>query len=255
MCHARQFFEVDGRVNLHTAERIEIFNRHVQFFRKKLSRVGHDRGAAGKEKSLRGRAALLATVKLHRLIDLNVQLGHELPRDFGNGRLLRIIRLLIRTAQAHKALGNLDFFCVIKFQLRFGRKILRDDVRAQIDAARKNFTLFKKQQVARLCTDVQQHGAIFELRIIVAERVAERGGRSIAQQQFQFRLLSHTEESLDDFRLDGDQQHFQFTTRGRAEDLIIPYDFAQRKRHVLLRFVLDNLTDLGRVHRRQFDEL
>jgi hypothetical protein len=50
-------------------------------------------------------------------------------------------------------------------------------------------------------------------------------------------------------------KHFEFAAGRRAEDLIIPHDFRERERHVLLRLVLDDLRDLVRVHRRQFDEL
>ena len=53
---------------------------------------------------------------------------------------------------------------------------------------------------------------------------------------------------------DRDQQHFQFAAGSRAEDLIVPHHFLQRKRHVLLRFVLDDLRDLAGIYRRQFDE-
>ena len=108
MRHARQLFQVHRRINLHIAERIEIFDRHVQFFGKKLRRVRHDGRAAGQKQPLRRRTALLAAIKLHRLVDLDVQLGHELPRDFGNGRLVRIFRLFIRAAQADEALGDFD---------------------------------------------------------------------------------------------------------------------------------------------------
>ena len=108
MRHARQLFQVHRRINLHVAERIEVFDRHVQLFREKLRRVRHDGRAAGQKESLRRRPALLAAIKLDRLVDLNVQLGHELPRDLGNGRLIRILRLFIRAAQADETLGDLD---------------------------------------------------------------------------------------------------------------------------------------------------
>ena len=43
-------------------------------------------------------------IKLHRLVDLDVQPRHELPRNLGNGRLMRIFRLFIRAAQADETL-------------------------------------------------------------------------------------------------------------------------------------------------------
>ena len=103
--------------NLHVAERVEILDRHVQFFRKKLRRVGHDGSAAGQEQPLRRRPALLAAVELQRLVDLDVQLGHELAGDLGDGRLMRVFRLLVGAAQADKALGNLDLLRLVKLQI------------------------------------------------------------------------------------------------------------------------------------------
>src|ERR1035437_8514020 len=157
---------------------------------------------------------------------------------------MRVVRLLVGAAEADEALRNLDFLRLVKFQLRLGRKILRDGVRAQIDAAGENFSFFKEQQVARLRADVQQHRAVFQVAVIIFEGVAQRGGRGVAQLQFQLRLLRHAKESLDDFRFDGDQQHFEFAARGGTENLIIPDHFRKRERNILLRLVLDDLADL-----------
>ena len=46
---ARKLFQIHRRINLHVAERIEILDRHIQFFRKKLRRVRHDGRAAGQK--------------------------------------------------------------------------------------------------------------------------------------------------------------------------------------------------------------
>jgi len=58
----------------------------------------------------------------------------------------------------------------------------------------------------------------------------------------------------DHFGLDGHQQDFQFATAAGTQNLIIPHHLRERKRHVLLRFVLDDLRHLARVHRRELDE-
>ena len=81
MGHAGQLLEVDGGVNLDIAEGVEVLDGDVEFFGKKLGGVGHERSAAAKEEPLRRGAALLAAVKLHGLVDLNMQPGHELARD------------------------------------------------------------------------------------------------------------------------------------------------------------------------------
>ena len=115
MCHARKFLQIYLRINLHITEWIKILHRHIQFLRKKLRRVRHDARAAGQEQSLRCRTALLAAIKLHGLIDLNMQLGHELPGNLRNCSLMWIFRFLVSSSKADKTFSNLDFFRLIKF--------------------------------------------------------------------------------------------------------------------------------------------
>ena len=103
--------------NCNVAEGVEKLDGHIQFFGEKLRRVGHDRGPARKKQPLRRRTALLAAVKLQRLVDLNMQLGHELPGNLGNRRLMGILRLFVSPAQADKTLGNLDLLGLVKLQL------------------------------------------------------------------------------------------------------------------------------------------
>src|SRR6266702_3848536 len=81
MSHSRQLFQINRRLYLYVPQRVEIFDRHIEFLSEKLRRVRHDRGAAREKKPLWRCPALLATIKLHRLVDLNVQPRHELPRD------------------------------------------------------------------------------------------------------------------------------------------------------------------------------
>ena len=84
-----------------------------------------------RNKPLRRRTALLAAIKLHRLVHLDVQPGHELARNLGNRRLMRVFRLLVSAAQADKPLLNLDLLRLVELQLRFVGEILRDRIRAQ----------------------------------------------------------------------------------------------------------------------------
>ena len=72
--------------------------------------------------------------------------------------------------------------------------------------------------------------------------------------QIQFGLRRHPEQAFHNVRLDGHQQNFQLAARRRAQNLIIPHHLRQRKRHVLLRLVLDDLVHLARIHRRQLDK-
>jgi hypothetical protein len=106
----------------------------------------------------------------------NVQARHELARDLGDGGLMRVFRLLVRAAEADKSLGDFFLLGVRKAQLGFVCKILGDGIRAEIDAARINLALLKKEEVARLGADVEEHGAIIEVGVIITKRVAESGG-------------------------------------------------------------------------------
>ena len=159
---------------MNIAERIEVFDREVELFGKKLGGVGHDRRAARQEQSLRRRAALLSAIKLDRLVDLNVQPRHDLARDFRNRRLLWIVRFLVRAAQTDEALFDLQPLRLRELEFGFGGKILCDRVGADVDPARIDFALLEEQQVAGLGADVQQHRASVQVAVIVAEGIAER---------------------------------------------------------------------------------
>ena len=109
-----------------------------------MRRVRHDGRATGQEQPLRRGPTLLPAIKLQRLVNLNVQPRHELPRNLRNRGLMLVFRLLVRAAQTHKTLVNFDLVRLIELQLCFIRKILRDGVGAQIDAAGEKFTLLEE---------------------------------------------------------------------------------------------------------------
>ena len=66
--------------------------------------------------------------------------------------------------------------------------------------------------------------------------------------------LGHPKQTLDDISLDRHEEDLQFATRRRTQNLVIPNDLFEREGDVLLGFVLDDLRDFARVHRRKFDE-
>jgi hypothetical protein len=131
------------------------------------------RRAAGQEQPLRRRPALLPAVELHGLVDLNVQPRHELPGDLRDRGLVRVLRFFVGAAQAHEAFLDLELLGHIELQLRFIGKVLCDGVGAQVNAAGEHFALFKEEQIAGLGANVQQHGAIFQIAVIVAEGIAQ----------------------------------------------------------------------------------
>src|SRR5262249_16606557 len=135
------------------------------------------------------------------------------------------------------------------------RKILGDGIGADVDPSRIDFALFKEKQVAGLRADIEQHSAAIEVAIVVAKSVAQSGRGNVHQLHAQARRFRGAEKPFHHVRFDGDEQYLQFSRRGRSQDLIIPNHFFERERDVLLGFVLDDLRDLGRVHRRELDEL
>ena len=250
-----QFFAVQFRVELDVAQRIEVFHRQIQLLGEELRRVRHARRATREEQAIRRRPALLTAVKLDGLVDLNVQPGEHLSGNLGNRRLMGTVRFLVGATQAHEAFGNLDLLGFVELQLGFLGEILRDGIGPDVNAARVNIALLEEQQVAGLGTDVQQHGAAFEVAVVVAEGVAQRSRRDIDDLQAQTGTFRRLEQAFDHVFLDGDEQHLEFAGGSGAEDLIIPHDFLQREGDILLRLVLDDLCDLGGIDRGQLDEL
>ena len=200
------------------------------------------------------RSALLPAVKLDGLVNLNVQPRHDLPRDLGDRRLVRVLRLFIRPAQTDKALGDLHLLRVVKAQLGFGRKLLRDRVGPNIDPAGVDLALLEEEQVAGLGPDIQEHRAAVQIAVIKPKSIAQGGRGNIDQLQAQARGFGRAEQALDDIGLDRHQEHFQLPVGRRAQDLVVPDHFFQGKRHVLLGLILDDLRDLGGVDRGELDE-
>src|SRR5207245_1655269 len=118
----------------------------------------------------------------------------------------------------------------------------------------KDFALFEEEQVAGFGADVQEHGAIFQLAVVVTKGVAEGGGGNVGELQVEPGGLGDPEEAFDDIGLDGDEQDLQFAAGGRAQNLVIPDDLFEREGDVLLGLVLDDLGDFARVHRGKLDE-
>src|SRR5579859_7293054 len=109
MRNASQILEVYTRIDLDVAERVKVLDRDIQFFSKKLCRIRHQRGSTAKEQALWCRTTLLGAVKLHGLIDLDVQPRHELAGNLGNGRLVSVFRLFVSATKAHETFSDLLF--------------------------------------------------------------------------------------------------------------------------------------------------
>ena len=255
MRHPRDFLEVDRRPDFDVLQRVKIVHRHVQFFREELRRVRHERRAAREEQALRHRAALLAAVELNRLIHLDVQPRHHLPRNLRDQRLIRIIRLLVRAPQTHETRIDLQFFRHRIGQLGLVGKIRRDRIRADVDAPREHLPLLENHHIAGLGPDVQQHRALLDFPVIEPKCVAQRRRSRVDQLQRHAGRLATAEKPIHHIVLDRDQQHLQLPGRRRSQNLIIPHHFLQWEWHVLLRLVLNDLRDLVRIHLRELHEL
>ena len=168
---------------------------------------------------------------------------------------MRILGLFIGAAQTDKSFLDLDPLRFPERELGLVGEVLRDRICTNVDAPAVDLALLEKQQVAGLGPDIQEHGAPVEIAVAEPERIAEGGRRDVDQSDLEPGCTGHLEQAVDNLVLDRDQQHFQFAGRGRTQDLVVPNDFLQRERDVLLRFVGHDLGDLRRVDRRQLDEL
>ena len=251
----RHVLQVDRWINLDVPEGIEVIHRQVQLFRKELGCVGQQRGSPRQIQLGRHRAALLATVELDRLIHLDVQTSHDLPRNLGDERLLGIAGLLVGTAQTDEAFLDLHLLGFLPLHLHLVGEVQGYGVGPNVDGAGIDPARLEEEEVAAAGTDVQQHDAALGVAVIKPVGVAQCGRRDVHQAQVQIRLLAHAEEAFYHVVLDGDQQHFQFASRGAAQNLIVPNDLLQRERHVLLGLVLDDLGNLAGIRRRQLHEL
>ena len=75
---------------------------------------------------MRRRTALLPAIELHGLVHLDVQPGHELPGDLGDGRLVRVLRFLVGAPEADEPLLDLEFLGGFVLQLGFVGEVLGD---------------------------------------------------------------------------------------------------------------------------------
>src|SRR5258706_4995830 len=148
-----------------------------------------------------------------------------------------VFRLLVRSAKADKSLADLLLFSFREWQLGFVGKILGDGIGAKINAPGIDLALFEKQEVAGFGADVEQHGAILKVAVIIAEGVAKGRRGDIRQLKAQAGGFSDAEKTLDNVRLDGDKQHFQLASGSGTEYLIVPNHFSERERNILLRLI------------------
>src|ERR1044071_2022408 len=127
---------------------------------------------------------------------------------------MRVFRVFVGAAKADKPFVNFDLLGGVVLQLGFIGEILSDRVCAEIDAARKNFALLKKEQVAGFSSDIQEHGAIVEVTVIVAKCIAQSRGRDIGDLQMESCGLGDTEKTFDDVSFDSDEQNLKFAAWG-----------------------------------------
>ena len=101
-----------------------------------------------------------------------MQARHDLTGNFGNGRLLRIIRIFVSPPKRHKTLFQLKLLGLRESHLLFSGKLLGDGVGTDVDASAENLTILEKQDVAGFGTNVQDHRTTSKFTVIVTEGVA-----------------------------------------------------------------------------------
>src|SRR4029079_10870183 len=110
-------------------------------------------------------------------------------------------------------------FSGVELKLRFVGKILSDGIGTEVNAAGENFAFFEEQQVAGLCSDIQEHCAVFDVAVVIAESIAQGSRRNVGELKVQPGGFGDAEKSFNDVRLDGNEEDFQFTTGSRSENL------------------------------------
>ena len=197
---------------------------------------------------------MFAAVKGDAARDFLMQPRHLVARDFRDARDLRVVRLRVGAAEAHEAVVHLA-------RLRLGERdaeVLRDRcgdrAAADVQPAWENLARLAEEQVRRARSDVQQDGAAFRVRVIVAERIVERHRRDLHDRRLQAARLCGGVDLVEEVGLDRRQDHLHLPAVARIEKLPVPHHFINRVRDILLRLERHDLLDLRRIaHTRQRD--
>ena len=112
--HRLQQFPIDIGADRNRTEGIEIFNRQTQLLLEKVSDVTHRRTTTGKQHPTRSITTVLRPPDIDGAADLTVQTRHHITGNLGYRRLKFRFRLLISSAQRHKAMAPLELFCFRK---------------------------------------------------------------------------------------------------------------------------------------------
>ena len=117
-------------------------------------------------------------------------------------------------------------------------------------------TLFglDENQVRRARAEIDQQRRAFQVAVIVAEGVVERHRRGVDDLRAEPAAFDGAVELIEQIGLDRHEHDFHLAVLAAADELIIPHDFLDRERHVLLRLEPDDLLDLFLGDRGQFDE-
>ena len=115
------------------------------------------------------------------------------------------------------------------------------------NAATKRATIFRKNQIRRPSAEIDEKGTLFHLGVIVSKRVVESHRRHIHIPRPQSSArggIQHLGELLGLDRHEGDIPRLVAAV---AHDLVVPDNFLDGKRNVLLRFeAYDRFDILGR---------
>ena len=250
-----EFFQVDFGSDLHVLQRVKVFYLNTKFFCKEFRRVRQRDTAAGEIDLAGSTARVLFLIELDRLVDLDVKACQDVTGNLGDLRLFGVVRFFISTAQTDKTFVDLKLFRLSKRHLGLSGKLLGDRVGSNIQGAAEETAFFKEKDVACFGTDIQKHDAFIALAVGVTKSIGERRHRNVHHLEVASGIGCGTEEALYQVTLDGDQKNFHGSVSGSTYFLIIPHHFIQRKRNILLCFVLNDLCRLGTVHRREFNKL
>ena len=183
-----------------------------------------------------------------------MQPGEGGTQDFRDPRNLVVQRLVLRACQPERAIAFLAKLGRGKWLVEFFRNRRSRGTPADRDAAGEDFTRLDKEKVRGSRADIDQQRTTAQLAVVVTKRVGERHRRQVHNRCAQPGFLDRSVNFLEQIRLDRDQDHLNLFAHAATNDLVVPDNFVDRERNVLLRLERNDPLDLFGLDRRQFHE-
>ena len=235
-------------------KRMEELDRQMEFLMKKLTHVRHARAPATKENA-RGRGTLLLrAIMADRTHQLGMKPGHGAADNLRDSGDVGIGRLGIGAAKTNETIALLPELRRGHRLTKFLRDRSRDGTAANGHTAGENLPRFDEEQIRCPRAEIDQERAVGQFAVVIAKGVVEGHRRHIHDRGLQPAFLDRGIDSFEEVGLDRDEHDLDLLLCTAADELVIPDDFLDRKRHVLLRFKRNDALDLFFFDRGQFNK-